>query len=131
MKTSAVRVKFFTLPIETNKFSKKEICCNGSQISNFQFKTLNGARESKIPPFDSESRLLSNCILRFFSKKIDLPTLFSFHQSFKFKAVVYHIFLGIDFYHFNNVKSCVCLWGIEVEKSSGSRKRDKRFGRII
>ena len=41
----------------------------------------NGARESKIPPFDSESNPTSNYILRFFSKKNDLLTFFSFYKS--------------------------------------------------
>ena len=44
----------------------------------------NGARESKIPLFDSESKTTSNCILRFFSKKTDLPTLFSFYHYWNF-----------------------------------------------
>ena len=46
------------------------------KFSNRHNSPPNGARESKIPPCDSELRTLSTCILRFFSKKIDLPTLF-------------------------------------------------------
>ena len=68
------------------KISQKKFCVGCKCYTNLKFSNRhnsppNGARESKIPPCDSESRTLSTCILRFFSKKIDLPTLFSFYQS--------------------------------------------------
>ena len=77
-------MEFFTLPIETKNFPKKFCvgckCYTNLKFSNRHNSPPNAARESKIPPCDSESRTLSTCILRFFSKKIDLPTLFSFYQ---------------------------------------------------
>ena len=67
------------------KFSKKFCvgcrCRTNLKFSNRHNSPSNGARESKIPSFDSESKVLSNCILRLFSKKIDLPTLFSFFST--------------------------------------------------
>ena len=48
----------------------------------------------KIPSFDSEPKTTSNYMLRFFSKKIDLPTLFSFYQ---------YVFLYTDFYPKNQL----------------------------
>ena len=64
----------------------KNFCVGCSCRTNFRFSNRdnippNGAKESKIPPFDSESKTTSNCILKFFSKKIDRPTLFSFYHS--------------------------------------------------
>ena len=53
---------------------KKKFCVGCRCSTNFKFSNRhnsppNDARESKIPSFDSESRTLSSCILRFFSKK--------------------------------------------------------------
>ena len=77
-------MEFFTLPIETKNFPKKFCvgckCYTNLKFSNRHNSPPNAARESKIPPCDSESRTLSTCILRFVSKKIDLPTFFSFYQ---------------------------------------------------
>ena len=78
-------VPFFILPIETKKNLQKFFCVGCRCRTNFKFSNRhnsppNGAGESKIPSVDSEWKTASNCVLRFFSEKIDLPTLFSFYQ---------------------------------------------------
>ena len=63
------------------KITQKNFCVGCSWRTKFRFSNRhtsqpNGARESKMPPFDSESKTTSNCIFRFFSKKSTFPLFF-------------------------------------------------------
>ena len=88
MKTDEIRRSVCRILYSTRwakKNFKKKFCVGCSWSPNLKIsKSHNlppsGARELKIPPFDSQSKTTSNCSLRFFSKKIALPTLFSFYQ---------------------------------------------------
>ena len=53
-------------------------CRTNLKISNCRNSPPNGARKSKIPPFDSELKITTNCILRFFRKKSTFPLCFHF-----------------------------------------------------